>query len=239
MASGAAALGVHAVEVLRRPVEEEPEGWAGLVSMGVLAMVLPALALLLVAVLLRRRSSAVVNPLLALSAGVAGMLVMPVLATWLVMLGRTEPTYDDEVLGRGVVVYHHDPASSGTTLVPQRVAFHDQLSEQDRVDAAVNELIGSPAPAGRRSYWSLPCTRTYTGMVRVEVDAVEIELLGPPRRTTPGCRLSTRERRLQEQQLAWTVRANLDDPATPLRVRDPRSTAWAVLRADPAYVEHR
>jgi hypothetical protein len=207
----------------------------------VVVLALPSLSLLLVAVGLRHRSGHVVVPLLATSLALGGLLLAPLVAALPAAFSgdRPEPPYD-EAGARPVVVYTQDLAAprSAPVLRSHRTDFDAALAEQDRVDAAVNELIGSRAPAGRRSYWSLPCTRTYTGMVRVEVDAVEIKLLGPPRRTTPGCRLSARELRLQEQQLAWTVRANLDDPATPITVREPGSTSWTVLQPDPAYVEH-
>ena len=223
--------------------QDEPEGLIDFISLVVLVVALPSLALLLLAVSLRRRSVRVVASILAASLVLGGLLVVPTVMVLATVLLGDEPVVppDDTVRSRGVVVYTHDLAAPVDTavLVPGRVAFRDLRSAQDRVDAAVNELVGSRAPAGRRTYWSTPCSRTYTGVVRVEGDTVEVDLLGPPRPTTPSCRLTARERRLREQQLAWTVQGNLDVPARTIRVRESGVTTWTVLRADPAYVEHR
>lgn len=229
----AVAWGGYGVELMSRPVEEEPEGLTFLAGLVAAVLALAALVPLLVAVGLRRRSAAVVAPLLATSAGFAAIVVVPLSVSLLVGLfaGPHVPSYDEQAAPLpGARVFTWAPGEG--RLVAAERPYPDLSSERDRVDAAVNTLILGPPPGARQSFWTSPCSRTYTGTVSLEVETVEVVLLGGPRSDLPRCRLTPREETIRGQQLAWTVAANLDGPGRTIRVRDVEDIDWTVLVPD-------
>jgi hypothetical protein len=116
-------------------------------------------------------------------------------------------------------------------------------SPEERLGLAVTVLLDDPGRAprlGEVSYWAGNCgPGQRTDGVEIRGDTVTVRLAG----VVPGhgrCNMTPAEREVQEQQIAWTVRQNLDpfaEAEPPLvRVVEADGTAWEAV-ADPSFIQ--
>ncbi len=117
----------------------------------------------------------------------------------------------------------------------------DQPSTEAEVAYAIDLMIHDDCyPGGEVSYWVGPCAPAEgVGKVEISGHVVGVELKG----AVPDlmhCRLSLSEKEAQRQQLAWTVRANVDpfnEEDLLVRVIGGDGDVWPGVTPDLDYIE--
>lgn len=196
---------------------------------------------LLAGICLRRRSRTTVTVLVGIATASAAAVVLPLLSALpMVVAGTPTPDYDataaaDPVAGVQVVSYLYVPSTPAHPLLAQESLWGDPLTEAQRIDAAVSDLVAAPSSGDRLNFWAPGCSGAWASNVYSRTHGVDVEVAGPWRLDTPRCRVTPRQRYAQKQQLAWTIRANLMSPDRRIRVRNGIQGPWTVLRPDPAF----